>query len=178
MVPPQFDELVQESDYIVRAIVTSVSSRWEERRGDRLIITYVSLEVVEKIAGEVPDAPVLQMLGGEVGADQMEVEGAPRFEVGDEEILFVQGNGRRVSPLTAMMHGRYRVVSDPASGSTHVARDNGEKLTEVEEVAKPMSTANHHSHEAGVAAALPSKVALSPQQFIRLIREARNQPED
>lgn len=175
VVPPEFDELVRQSDYVVRAKVTAVNSDWKERNGHRVIMTFVTLEILEEIAGDAPDKPVLEMLGGQIGTHKMILEGAPRFEVGDEDILFVRGNGRQVSPLTAMMHGRYRIVHDVAAQRSYVARENGEPLTDVAEVKHPLHR-EQPEHQGSAAAALPTKQPLSPTAFIDRIRAVKLAP--
>ena len=138
VVPPNFDELVNESDYIVRAVVKSVTSEWREKQGHRHIFTFVELEVLEVIHGTPPQPLVLEMLGGEVGGEAMVVQGMPKFEVGQEDILFVRGNGRQFYPLTAAMHGRYPVVRDKG-GHAHVTRSNHAALHATAEVAQSMT---------------------------------------
>jgi hypothetical protein len=100
VVPPQFDELVNESDYIVRAVVKSVTSGWQEKQGRRRIYTFVELEVREVIAGTPPQPLVLRMLGGRIGGEEMVIEGAPKFEVGQEDILLVSIPSCHVNGMT------------------------------------------------------------------------------
>ena len=64
VVPPKFSELVNESDYIVRAAVKSVTSEWRGVPGQGSIYTLVELDVREVIAGTPPQPLVLEMLGG------------------------------------------------------------------------------------------------------------------
>jgi len=169
--PPQFTELVNGSDYIVRARVKAIAYEVKERPGKQpMIYTQVTLEVIEPIAGEVPAQPVLRCLGGKAGATELRVEGAPQFKVGDEDILFVSGNGRNFSPLYAVMHGRYPVRRD-AAGHEFVARNNDVPLSDVAEVAAPMTE--------GASAQLQKKFksqadALTPSSFAAKIREARH----
>src|SRR5690349_11410776 len=87
VVPPDFTELVNESEYIVRAVVKSVKSEWREKDGHRHIFTKVEVEVLEVINGTPPQPLVLDMLGGRVGEDEMVIEGMPKFAVGQEDIL-------------------------------------------------------------------------------------------
>ncbi len=172
VVPPAFEELVRESDYVVRGRVTAVDSAWEQRGESRVIVTRVSVEVIEVIAGAPPQPLVLTMLGGKVGERSMTVEGAPQFVVGDEDILFVSGNGRNVSPLTRIMHGRYRVEKERATGREYVARENHEPLTDTSEVAEPL----HAAAEAGAteaSRAVQVQRALSPAEFARRIRAVK-----
>jgi hypothetical protein len=175
VVPPEFDELVRESDFVVRTKVLVVRSEWLERGNSRAIVTKVELEVLELIAGEAETSVTLTMLGGKVGEREMVVEGSPKFVVGQEDILFVQGNGRQVVPLTAMMHGRYRVLHDKESDKPYIARGNGEPLTETTQVAAAMHPGGHE----GEATAEAIERALTPSDFVSKIRAVkRSEKED
>lgn len=170
--PPAFTELVRESDYVVRARARKVESAIHERNGRKWIESKITLEVLEVIAGAPPSPLVLTMLGGRVGDEIMVVAGAPIFAVGDEDILFVQGNGVNFHPLYAMMHGRYPVKHDAATGRDYVTRNDGVPLVDVAEVALPLG-------EAGAPGAVlqrrlrRSADALTPADFARRIRETR-----
>lgn len=165
---PEFAELVNQSDYIVRAVVKSVSAEYARPDG-RKIITKVGLEVREVIAGIPPQPLVLTMLGGRIGGREMIVEGVPQFRVGEEHILFVQGNGRQIYPLVAMMHGVYPIQRAESDEREFVTRSNRVPLQSTAEVALPMT--------AGGAAELQRRLkssgpALDPAEFVRQIRAA------
>jgi hypothetical protein len=166
VVPPEFSQLVNDSDYIVRAVVKSVHSEYA-RPGSRKIVTFVELDVQETIAGTPPRPLVLRTLGGKVGEDELVLEGAPEFKVGDESIYFVRGNGKQVVPLVAMMHGVYPISRDQA-GRTFVTRSNKVPLRNTAEVSAPM-TEGVGAKAARDKSAVP---ALTPQQFIQQIRAA------
>ena len=170
VVPPKFEELVNESDYIVRGVVKSVTSEWREKQGQRHIFTFVEIDVLEVIHGTPPQPLVLEMLGGQVGEEALVVQGMPKFEVGQEDILFVRGNGRQFYPLTAAMHGRYPVVREK-KGSPHVTRSNRVALHSTAEVALPMPEGNEVGAQQQVSADTP---ALSPDDFTKQIRAAIN----
>jgi hypothetical protein len=171
VIPPEFATLVNESDCIVRAVVKSVSAVKKSRGHGVKIFTEVELQVVEVIAGNAPAKLTLELLGGRVGEQELVVEGAPQFQVGDEDILFVSGNGRNLSPLNRMMHGRYPILKDAATGRAYVARSNHAPLRSTAEVSLPMG---------GDAAAEPQRGApansapLTPEEFIRQIRATAN----
>ena len=137
--PPTFTQLVNESDYIVRAVVKSVTSEWRENQGPRHIFTFVELDVREVIAGNPPQPLILQMLGGKVGDEELTVSGAPKFQVGDEDVLFIQGNGRNISPLIGIMHVRYPVMKEKGTGREFITRSNQVPLQDTAEVALPMA---------------------------------------
>jgi hypothetical protein len=167
IVPPEFPDLVNQSDFIVRAVVKSVVSDYA-RPGSRKIITMVEMDVREVIAGTPTQPLVLRVLGGKVGQEEMIIEGAPRFTVGDEGIYFVQGNGRQIYPLVAMMHGVYPIKRE-ADGREFITRNNRVPLRDTAEVALPMTD--------GGAAELQRRMsrpdqALTPADFVRQIRTA------
>lgn len=162
VIAPDFDSLVSQADYVVRAVVKSKASEWRSDSQGRHIITKVTLEVREIIKGAPPNPLVLQMLGGRMGTDEMVVEGTPKFLVGDDMVLFVHGNGRQFFPLVALMYGQYLVVRDAASGQDFIHRSNGSPLYDVNDVSKPMTAAN----ALGASAARP----LTATEFAGKIR--------
>jgi len=175
VVPPSFPELVKGADYVVRARVTAVQS--VERTltpGKTRIYTHVTLDVLEVIAGNPPPEVVLTMLGGEVGNKRMRVAGAPQFAVGDEDVLFVSGNGRNFHPLYAVMHGRYPVRKD-GGGRAYIARSNDVPLTDAAEIGTPMAEGSVAQLQRQMRRAAD---AMSPEAFAAKIRELRPQPEE
>jgi hypothetical protein len=157
VIPPEFDSLVQQADYVVRGKVASVSSEWREQNGHRNIVTLVTIDVSETIAGTPPTPLVLQMLGGKVGDKQLIVQGAPVFATGDEHILFIRGNGIQFNPLVALMHGQYPIKKD-STGRAFVTRSDGSPLHDEKEVSLPIES---HSH-AAVAASTPQTASSQP----------------
>jgi hypothetical protein len=170
VIAPEFDSLVSQADYIVRAEVTGVTSLWEEKNGHRCIVTRVTLDVKEVVAGTPPSPLVLEMLGGRVGDDQMIVDGAPKFQVGDEDVLFVRHNGRAFSPLVGVMHGRYPVLRDQKTGRAAMLRSNGVPLYDQSEVSLPLSELG-----ATLLPRLRTTPPLTSSEFITRIRQSRAQ---
>jgi hypothetical protein len=168
VVPPAFPSLVGQADYIIRAVVKSVSSEIRTDQYGRHIFTKVELDVRQVISGTPPQPLVLQMLGGKVGDETMVVQGAPTFKVGDEDILFIRGNGQQFTPLVALMHGRYPILAD-TSGREYVARSNGAALYDEQEVALPMGAAST------VKMSQPNAQPLSPAYFVGRIQNAISQ---
>jgi hypothetical protein len=171
VIPPDFQQLVNQSDYIVRAVVKSVSSEMQSDGQNRHIITKVELDVRQVISGTPPQPLVLEMLGGKVGNEQMMVEGAPQFKVGDEDILFVHGNGQLFNPLVALMHGRYPVKRDAATGREYMVRSNGAALYSEMDVALPMS-----SPVPGQKTPRADAPPLSAADFVNRIQAAAKNP--
>lgn len=170
VVPPEFPKLVSGSDCIVRAVVKNVTSVKKSRAGrSAKIFTEVELTVTEVIAGNPPANLTLELLGGKVGEQELTVEGMPQFHVGDEDILFVSGNGRNISPLYGMMHGRYPILKD-AAGRRYVARSDGEPLRTTAQISTPMA------ESADTRSAQATASALTPEDFIAQIKAAPQPP--
>ena len=169
VLPPTFDELVNNSDYIVRAKTVNVTSEKKATSHGTKIYTQVELDVLDVVAGTPPAHVTLRFLGGQVGNERMVVEGMPRFHVGDEDILFVSGNGRSIAPLYGMMHGRFPVRTDTQTGRKYVTRSDGTPLLSTGQIASPM--AEGASQGATNRAAAVAQ-ALGPTDFMRQIRAA------
>lgn len=159
--PPTFPELVAGADAVYRGRVTAVQSqRATSPAGASIIKTYVTFAIDRALKGTTQTEIVLEFLGGRVGDDVMTVSGVPQFVIGDREFLFVQGNQRQFCPLVAVMHGRYRIATDTATGREFVARNNGAPLTDVAEVVRPMS-----EHRVAASAPADKARALTPAAF-------------
>jgi hypothetical protein len=171
VVPPEFPELVQSSDYVIRGRVKALRNEIQLRDGREVPFTLVEIEVKQVIAGEPPANVVLRLLGGRTSdGGSLTVEGVPQFQAGDEDILFVRGNGTTFYPLAGVMHGRYPVRFDKNLRREYVARANGVPLAATAEVALPLA-------EGKLAQFLRqqrrAEDALTPSEFAQSIREAR-----
>ena len=168
---PTFAELVAEADCVVRGTVTAVEVRSVATPRGSAIRTFVTLAVAECAKGTAPQQLTLTLAGGKLGAKSSVITGMPQFQVGDREILFVQGNGRQFCPLVALDHGRYRVLSDPATSRDYVARDNGVPLTTTSEVSLPLLDPSRIAAVVRTPAA-----ALAPADFLALVRTQFRSP--
>lgn len=165
VVAPTFPELVAEADCIVRGTVTAVEVRAVSTPGGSVIRTFVTIAVEECVKGSAPQELTLTLAGGRLGQKGALVAGMPEFKIGDREILFVQGNGRLFCPLVGFYHGRYRVLTDTATGRDHVARNNRTPLTATTEVGLPMLDPARLP-----ALSRPVAAALTPAAFLAQVR--------
>jgi hypothetical protein len=167
IIAPDFDRLVNSADYVVRATVKSVTSDWRQNPDNPqrpYIGTLVELEVLEVISGTPPSPLVLDLVGGRIGDKELTIDGAPKFAVGEESILFIRGNGRQIIPLVAMKHGHYPVRRDKRAGTDQVMRSGGKFLYDEKEVALPEAAAS------AVPARDPQARPLSTAEFAARIR--------
>lgn len=125
VIEPTFDELVDRAQVIFEGDVSDVKSQWIGEGAERTIVSYVTFKVDDSIKGDTGQTYTIRMLGGTVGEETMEVADAPRFHVGDKDILFVENNGSQFVPLVGIMHGRFHVRRN--SAGAEVVTDDEEK---------------------------------------------------
>jgi len=170
VIAPEFDQLVNRSDYVVRARI--ISSEPELRiSGERhRIFTKVEIEVLEVIAGDPPANIVLEFLGGRIGDEELRVSGMPRLKVGSESILFIKGNGRVLCPIYAMNHGLYPVEEEPETKRRYISRGDKVPLESVAEVAKALTAGEEMD---APQLRMKRSRAITPDEFSREIRAIR-----
>src|SRR5438132_6469728 len=152
VIPPTFQQLVQQAEFIFQGTVTDVRSVWEGEGAQRHIESYVTFQVGDTIKGSAVGTYTIQMLGGTVGDDTLVITDAPKFQVGDHDILFVEHNGQQFVPLVGIMYGRFRVQHDEQTGRDIVLNNEGEPVRDVTKFGR---------EEESVSAA----EAISPDQF-------------
>lgn len=130
VIAPSFDELVSQADLIFQGKVTAVTSKWAGEGGQRIIVSYVTFNVEDSIKGTPGPSYTIRMLGGTVDGQTVEVADAPKFAVGDRDILFVEHNGSQFIPLVGIMHGRFRVQRDQAEHE-FIRTNEGEPLADL-----------------------------------------------
>jgi hypothetical protein len=161
VVPPNVTELVDEADAIYRGRVTAVKAQRVERPdGGSVIKTFVTIGINRVIKGPELTETTLEFLGGTLGDETLEVDGMPKFNVGDRGIVFVQNNGTQFCPLVRLSHGRYRIEKDRPTGREYIARENGRPLKNVTDVQAPMTEPTATAPTAAEVSA-----ALSPDAF-------------
>jgi len=148
VVPPTFEQLVQQAELIFQGTVTDSRSVWEGEGGQRHIETYVTFQVEDSVKGQAGTSYTIRMLGGTVGDETMEVTDTPKFKVGDREILFVEHNYDQFVPLVGISHGRFHVQKDEQTGRDVVVNNEGEAVRNL-----ALLGHNEQSDAAGDAAA-------------------------
>ncbi|HEY4757674.1 MAG TPA: hypothetical protein VIH43_03880, partial [Chthoniobacterales bacterium] len=141
VIPPSFDDLVSRAEMIIQGSVTGVRSEWTGEGAQRHIMSYVTVKVEDAIKGNPGATVTLQMLGGTVGAETMQVSDAPKFKVGDRDILFVENNGTQFIPLVGIMHGRFRVKKDE-TGRDAVFTNEGSPMSDLKQLGKDEAAAS------------------------------------
>ena len=172
VIAPSFDDLVDQAQLIFQGTVTETQSQWAGEGGNRRIVTYVTFKVDEAIKGEPGATYTLRMLGGTVDGQTMEVTDAPKFKVGDRDIVFVENNGSQFIPLVGIMHGRFKVEKDKVTGRETVLSNAGRPVKDVADLGKD----DEHGHSHGKSAAAASAPALGTTDFKSAIRAKLGKP--
>jgi hypothetical protein len=167
VIPPTFDELVSQAQVIFQGAVTDVRSEWTGEGAQRRIMSYVTFRIEEPVKGAPGETYTLRMLGGTVDGETMEVTDTPKFKVGDRDIIFVENNGSQFVPLVGIMHGRFHVQKDDATGREIVTTNEREPLTDVSKLGQ-----DEHGAHATSANTATQPEALSPSDFKVKIRQA------
>ncbi|HEX4638951.1 MAG TPA: hypothetical protein VH170_05635 [Chthoniobacterales bacterium] len=158
VVPPTFDQLVQQAELVFQGTVTDVKSVWEGQGGQRHIATYVTFQIGDNVKGDAGTSYTIRMLGGKVGDDSLVVEGAPKFQVGDREILFVEHNYDQFVPLVGIDNGRFHVQRDEESGRDIIVNDEGEPVKDVAKLGREEQSAS-------------ATEAISPEQLKSAVKD-------
>ena len=111
VIPPTFENLVDNASDIFIGRVARVESRWVDTPWGAVIFTYVTFDIEQSMKGTARVQTTLQFRGGTVGDVTLHIADMPEFRVGDRDLLFV-GDRTAVSPLIGFMHGRFRIQHD------------------------------------------------------------------
>ena len=131
VIPPTFEQLVQQAELIFQGTVTNVHSVWEGEGAQRHIDTYVTFQIGENVKGNAGSSYTIRILGGTVGDETMEVTDTPKFNVGDRDVLFVEHNNEQFVPLVGITHGRFHVQSDEKTGRDVILNGEGEPVRDL-----------------------------------------------
>ena len=112
-----FDDKVENAAAIVIGKVVSTESRWDNAR--RWILTYNRFEVEKSLKGFQGREVTIVTPGGVVDNIQQDTVGVPRFEVGDEHVLFVRNTAAGPTVLY-FEQGAYELIRDQRGDRTVV----------------------------------------------------------
>ena len=158
VIPPTFDQLVNDAETIFEGTVTAMRSEWTGEGANRHIVTYVTFRIEDAIKGSLGGEYTIRMFGGTVDGHTMEVTDAPRFKLDDRDILFVTNNGTQFIPLVGIMHGRFHVLPDETGANEKIAKDNGAAVADLAKLGR-----DEHAAVTGTA--------LSKAEFKAAIRQ-------
>lgn len=102
-------QLAAKSDAVVRGEVLSVRAFWDPDH--TTILSEAVLRVDERLWGDVFGGEIaVRSVGGRVGDHQILADGFPKFEVGDEVVLFIRQRDDRSLQVTGFQLGHFDVL--------------------------------------------------------------------
>lgn len=147
--------LTKASTVVVRAKVLASQARWTSDRAR--IITDTELEVLSTWKGAASQRLVVMQPGGIVGEVGQKVEGAARFEPGEEVVVFLEPRGQRFT-VAGMAQGLFHLERSSDGKAVFARQELDEALlldpVTRQPVAAPTTILSVEQLEAQVRAAL------------------------
>ena len=105
----QFDEKVEKAQSIIVGRIVSQESSWDANR--QRILTYSKFRIEKTLKGEPAQEITIVTPGGTVGDIAQDYVSVPRFNPGDERVVFVRDT--RIGPTVLFFdQGAYRIDQD------------------------------------------------------------------
>jgi hypothetical protein len=114
------DQLTTAADAVARVRCVGAESRWE----NGAIWTVTTFEVVETMKGSLPTQIMVRLPGGRVGHLTAAVDGTPRFNAGDEAVVFLERSRAGGFSVAGWVEGTFRIARDPRTGHENVTQDS------------------------------------------------------
>jgi hypothetical protein len=111
-------ELGLQSDAVIRGKVLSVESFWNSSHTK--VFTRARIAVDETYKGNPRSTVDLIQLGGVVGNVKVTVHGSPRWETGEEVLLFAEPRKAGDFQVTGFSQGKLKILRDPKTGQAYV----------------------------------------------------------
>ena len=113
-------EMAVAADQILVGEVVGITSQVNARRTG--IHTYVTIVVEEYLKGGRRPVVTLRMLGGEAEGYRLVVPGSPAFRLGEEVLVFSDGEAGRVPTVLGMAAGKFTLERNSDTGERVLAR--------------------------------------------------------
>lgn len=114
LVPAEFHEIIAGSQIIVYGRVTAVRPEWSDDR--TRIDTIVTVMAGSYLKGGPGSTVTFRVPGGQIGRYRNVMIGAPRFQAGEEAILFLRASGPSIAHIFGLNQGLFRVKVDARTG--------------------------------------------------------------
>ena len=118
-------QMSRAAQVIVRAQCQGNTTGWDA--GD--IWTFTTFDVEEVWRGEAPAQISVRLLGGRAGNLTSSVAGIPRFQPGEEVVLFLERTERGDFSIVSWEQGTFRIRRDTRTGEESVTQDTAALAT-------------------------------------------------
>lgn len=114
------DQLASAADNVARVRCTASESRWE----NGAIWTVTTFTVMESMKGSLPSQVTVRLPGGRVRHLTATVDGTPKFNPGDDAIVFLEHSPAGGYSVAGWVEGTFRVSRDPRTSRETVTQDS------------------------------------------------------
>ncbi len=114
------DQLAAGCDAVARVNFVGAESRWENGS----IWTVTTVRVVETLKGNLPNEIEIRLPGGRVGHLTSSVDGTPKFNPGDDAVVFLKRTPAGGFTVAGWVEGTFRISRDPRTGNQTVTQDS------------------------------------------------------
>ncbi len=169
----EVEDLVDRADRILEARITGRRTLRDEQ--GRIVTEF---QLLERRAFYGESTPVVRIPGGVLANGRgLMLPGMPRIQVGEEVLLFLNGEG--TSMPTGLAQGKFRIMSD-RSGQRLAVRQGGVELAAAACGASGHSHGAHLCQDGGVQALPYAELSARVQARVvdRLSREAYAAPQE
>jgi hypothetical protein len=119
LVRMDLDELTRTAAVVARARCLGSSARWEGGH----MWTLTKFKVTEVWKSKAPQTIVVRLVGGQDGQRTVHVDGVPRFQDGEEVVLFLEPSPGGELTVAGWAQGAFRIRRDPRTNEESVAQD-------------------------------------------------------
>jgi len=114
------DQLAVAADAVARVRCAGA----ESHRENGSIWTVTTFDVVESMKGNLPTLVRVHLPGGRVGHLIVTVEGTPKFNAGDESVVFLVRSPAGGFSVAGWVEGAFRIALDPRTRGETVTQDS------------------------------------------------------
>jgi hypothetical protein len=114
------DQLAAAADAVARVHCAGAESRWE----NGAIWTVTTFDIVETMKGNLPARVTVRLPGGRVGHLTAAVDGTPKFNFGDDVVVFLERSPAGGFSVAGWVEGSFRIAVDPRTRRENVTQDS------------------------------------------------------
>jgi hypothetical protein len=114
------DQMAVAADAVARVRCIKSQSKWE----NGAIWTLTTFTVIEFLKGNLPSQVTVRLPGGRVGHMTESVDGTPKFNPGDDAIVFLEQLQPGEFSVTGWVEGTFRISPSPETNGEMVTQDS------------------------------------------------------